>query len=85
MNQTASHSQTPKFGNNKSQTTSVLYREPSHEEMHGKTANIFSNSCAFLLLFVLFFGLACMFIAQADKESAQQVEAMVQIAERGVK
>lgn len=85
MNQTASHSQTPKFGNNKSQTTSILHREPSHEEMHGKTANIFSNICAFLLLSVLFFGLACMFIAQADKESAQQVEAMVQIAERGVK
>ena len=85
MNQTASHSQTPKFGNNKSQTTSVLYREPTYEEMHGKTANIFSNICAFLLLSVLFFGLACMFIAQADKESAQQVEAMVQIAERGGK
>ncbi|MTD09866.1 hypothetical protein GIX10_00145 [Acinetobacter sp. YIM 103518] len=83
MNQTASHSQTPKFGNNKSQTTSILHREPTYEEMRGKSASIFSNICAFLLLSVLFFGLACMFIAQADKESAQQVEAMVQIAERG--
>ena len=85
MNQTASHSQTPKFDNNKRQTKYVLYREPSHEEMHGKTANIFSNICAFLLLFVLFFGMACIAIKQAEKERTAQVEAMVQIAERGGK
>ena len=85
MNQTASHSQTPKFGNNKSQTTEILRREPTYEEIHGKTANVFSNICAFLLLFVLFFGMACIAIKQAEKESAQQVEAMVQIAERGGK
>ena len=85
MNQTASHSQTPKFGNNKSQTTSILHREPTYEEMRGKSASIFSNICAFLLLFVLFFGMACIAIKQAEKERTAQVEAMVQIAERGVK
>ena len=85
MNQTASHSQTPKFGNNKSQTTSVLHREPTYEEMHGKTANIFSNICASIVLFILFFSMACIAIKQAEKERTAQVEAMVQIAERGVK
>ena len=85
MNQTTSHSQTPEFDNNKSQTTAVLHREPTYEEMYGKTANTFSDICAVLLLFTLFFGMACIAIKQAEKESAQQVEAMVQIAERGVK
>ena len=34
MNQTASHSQTPEFDANKSQTTSVLFQPPKPEEMH---------------------------------------------------
>ena len=33
MNQTASHSQTPEFDTNKSQTTSVLFQHPKPEEM----------------------------------------------------
>ena len=34
MNQIPSHSQTPEFDTNKSQTTSVLYQHPKAEEMH---------------------------------------------------
>ena len=33
MNQTASHSQTPEFDTNKSQTTSVLFQPPKPEEV----------------------------------------------------
>lgn len=33
MNQTASHSQTPQFDTDKSQTTSVLFQHPKPEEM----------------------------------------------------
>ena len=33
MNQTASHSQTPEFDANKSQTTSVLFQPPKPEEV----------------------------------------------------
>ena len=33
MNQTASHSQMPEFGINKSQTTSVLFQHPKPEEV----------------------------------------------------
>jgi hypothetical protein len=33
MNQTYSHSQTPEFDTNKSQTTSVLFQHPKPEEM----------------------------------------------------
>ena len=33
MNQIPSHSQTPEFDTNKSQTTSVLYQHPKAEEM----------------------------------------------------
>lgn len=33
MNQTHSHSQTPEFDTNKSQTTSILFQPPKPEEM----------------------------------------------------
>jgi len=33
MTQTASHSQTPEFDTNKSQTTSILFQPPKPEEM----------------------------------------------------
>lgn len=33
MTQTASHSQTPEFDTNKSQTTAILYQQPTEAEM----------------------------------------------------
>ena len=80
MNQTASHSQTPKFDSNKSQTSQILYQEPTPEEMKRKS-NAFSNFFAFLVLFALFFGLACMIIVTAERESANQVAAVAKVVE----
>lgn len=75
MNQTASHSQTPKFDKVQSQTTQILYQPPTAEEMKRKS-NAFSNFFAFLVIFALFFGLACMIIVTAERESTNQVEAI---------
>ncbi len=40
MNQTASHSQTPEFDTNKSQTTEILYQPPTISEQHASTKEI---------------------------------------------
>ena len=80
MNQTASHSQTPKFDKAQSQTTQILYQPPTAEEMQRKS-NAFSNFFAFLVIFALFFGLACMIIVTAERESASQVEAVAKAME----
>ncbi|WP_156189031.1 hypothetical protein [Acinetobacter indicus] len=79
MNQYPSHSQTPKFDSNKSQTSQILYQEPTPEEMK-RRSNAFNNFFAFLVLFALFFGLACMIIVTAERESANQVEATAKAA-----
>lgn len=79
MSQYPSHSNTPQFDANKSQTSKCLYQHPTHEDIHGKNSNIGSTFFAFLFLFGLFFGTACMFILAAERESAKQVERMVQI------
>ena len=80
MNQYPSHSQTPKFDKVQSQTTQILYQPPTAEEMQRKS-NAFSNFFAFLVLFALFFGLACMIIVTAERESANQVAAVAKVLE----
>ncbi|MEX5287286.1 MULTISPECIES: hypothetical protein [Acinetobacter] len=79
MSQYPSHSNTPQFDANKSQTSECLYQHPTHEDIYGKPSNFLSDFFAFALLFGLFFGTACMFILAAERESAKQVERMVQI------
>lgn len=74
MNLNPSHSQTPQFGNNKSQTTAILHREPTYEEMHGKPANFFSNICAFLLIVITVLALSYMYLRSSEKEIQFQDE-----------
>ena len=74
MNQTASHSQMPEFGINKSQTSAILYQEPTYKEIHGKTANIFANFCAFLLIVITVLALSYMYQRSSEKEIQLQEE-----------
>lgn len=79
MSQYPSHSNTPQFDANKSQTSERLYQYPTHEEMWGKKPRFGSNFFAGLFLFLLFSGLAYMCIVTADREQAREVERMVKI------
>ena len=74
MNLNPSHSQTPSFGNNKSQTTAILHREPTYEEMHGKSANFFSNICAFLLIVITVMALSYIYMRSSEREVKYQNE-----------
>lgn len=81
MSQYPSHSNTPQFDANKSQTSERLYQYPTHEEMWGKKPRFGSNFFAFLVLFALFFGLSCMIIVTAERESSNQVAAAAKVVE----
>ena len=54
MNQTHSHSQTPEFDTNKSQTTSILFQPPKPEEMRlsfwAKSKVVFKEVAAISLI-----------------------------------
>lgn len=53
MSQRVSHSQTPQFDSNKSQTTQVLYREPTAQEQRpSRTKVILANAREFTLFAV---------------------------------
>ena len=59
----------------KSQTTQILFQEPTQEEMHGKPRSIFVDLCTFLLLLSLFIGLVAMLRSCADEAETQAVQA----------
>ncbi len=59
----------------KSQTTQILFQEPTQEEMHGKPRSIFVDLCTFLLLLSLFIGLVAMLRSCADDAETQAVQA----------
>lgn len=75
MNQNPSHSQTPQFDANKSQTSQRLYQHPTAAEMQSKK-NIFGNICAVLLLLIVFIGLGYMMGVASDKEAVAKVQAL---------
>ena len=87
MNQPVSHSNTPLFKANKSQTTSVLHQEPTYEEIYGKHTNIFSNICAFLLIVITVLALSYMYQRSSEKEiRIQEEQSLARQAEyKGVK
>ena len=58
-----------------SQTTQILFQEPTAEEMHGKPRSIFADLCTFLLLLSLFIGLVAMLRSCADDAETQAVQA----------
>ena len=74
MNQTASHSQMPEFSTNKSQTSVILHREPTYEEMHPKPSSMFANISAFLLIAITVLALSYMYLRSSEKEVQFQEE-----------
>lgn len=75
MNQNPSHSQTPQFGANKSQTSQRLYQHPTAAEMQSKK-NIFGNICAGLLLLIIAVGTGYMIGVASDKEAVAKIQTM---------
>ena len=69
-----SHSQTPAFDTNKSQTTAILHQEPTYEEMYGKPVNIFANLCSFLLILITVLALSYMYLRSSEREVQYQTE-----------
>ncbi|WOE32781.1 hypothetical protein [Acinetobacter sp. SAAs470] len=62
-------------------TSQILYREPTHEEMYGKKGTATGNLFAWIFLIAVFFGLGLMLIKTAERESANQVQAIVKAVE----
>jgi hypothetical protein len=58
-----------------SQTTQILFQEPTQEEMYGKPRSIFADLCTFLLLLSLFIGLVAMLRSCADDVEVRAVQA----------
>ncbi len=58
-----------------SQTTQILFQEPTAEEMYGKPRSIFANLCTFLLLLSLFIGLVAMLRSCANEAETQAIQA----------
>lgn len=58
-----------------SQTTQILFQEPTQEEMYGKLRSIFADLCTFLLLLSLFIGLVAMLRSCANETETQAVQA----------
>ena len=83
MNKTASHSNTPVFNANKSQTSARLYQHPTAAEMKpsfsAKAKTWFSNFCAVALLVAIFSSITIMFVYQhSDEMDRQTVAALKQ-------
>ena len=74
MNLNPSHSQTPEFDTNKSQTTAILYREPTYEEMQPEPSSMFANISAFLLIAITVLALSYMYLRSSEKEVQFQEE-----------
>ncbi len=58
-----------------SQTTQILFQEPTQEEMYAKPRSIFADLCTFLLLLILFIGLVAMLRSCANEAETQAVQA----------
>lgn len=90
MNQIPSHSQTPEFDTNKSQTTSILFQPPKPEEMHlsfwAKTKVVFKEVMAVSLIGItvvstLFTVRGCS--DDVDRQQAQAVKHQLQFSTNG--
>lgn len=90
MNQISSHSQTPEFGTNKSQTTSILFQPPKPEEMHlsfwAKSKVVFKEVAAISLIGItvastLFTVRGCS--DDVDRQQAQAVKHQLQFQANG--
>ena len=69
-----SHSQTPSFSTNKSQTPVILHCEPTYKEIHPKPSSMFANISAFLLIAITFLALSYIYLPSFKKEVQFQEE-----------
>lgn len=80
MNQTHSHSQTPEFGTNKSQTTSILFQPPKPEEMRlsfgAKAKAVFKEVAAISIVGITAASTVFMVHSCSDDVGRQQVQAV---------
>lgn len=85
MKQTASHSQTPQFGVNKSATSARLYQHPTLEEQRSKGwKNIVSNISMITVLAFCFGGSTFLLLKGcADEQERQTAVIQAQIVKGG--
>ena len=88
MTQTASHSQTPEFDTNKSQTTAILYQQPTEAEMRKPSLLLrIGDLMAATVLIVTVSALTLMAVHgcsdDADRQAVQAVKFQAQVG--GVK
>jgi len=80
MNQTHSHSQTPDFDTNKSQTTSILFQPPKPEEMRlsfwVKSKVVFKEVAAISLIGITVASTVFMVRSCSDDVDRQQAQAV---------
>lgn len=90
MTQTASHSQTPEFDTNKSQTTSILFQPPKPEEMRlsfwAKSKAVFKEVAAISLIGITV--VSTVFTVRScsddvDHQQAQAVKHQLQFSANG--
>ena len=79
MNKNASHSNTPEFASNKSQTSARLYQHPTAEEMKpsfsAKAKTWASNFFAVALLAAIFSSMTVVFVYKHSDEMDRQTVA----------
>ena len=80
MNQTYSHSQTPEFDANKSQTTAILYQQPTLSEQHASTKEIvltiIKELAGVTVLLATVFSVSLMVRSCADDVDRQHAQAL---------
>lgn len=74
MDQSVSHSNTPVFDVVESQTTQILYQEPTQEELYSKPVNIFHNLCAVLLIFISLASMVYIAVVADDNVAVSQMQ-----------
>lgn len=78
MNQRASHSKLPEFGTTKSQTSAILYQEPTLEEtkpQHKPVVEFVKNFAASTLLMISIFSI-CLVILKGCADDVEHQKAM---------
>jgi hypothetical protein len=85
MKQTASHSQTPQFGVNKSATSARLYQHPTLEEQHPKGWKNLASNISMITVLAFCFGGSTFLLLKgcADEQERQTAVIQAQIVKGG--
>ena len=57
-----------------SQTTQILYQEPTQEELYSKPVNIFRNLCAVLVIFISLASMVYIAVVVDDNVAVSQMQ-----------